>query len=94
MEKQTNNIINLKKREQSWSSRLKNLLILIILDSTYGGDVTRDGNISEYFTPRGMDKAVADFNWSAVFNQASFASGNPFAFFFFGILNFWRTQVF
>ena len=68
---------------------------MIILDSTYGGDVTRDGNISEYFTPRGMDKAVADFNWSAVFNQASFASGNPFAFFFFfGILNFLRTQGF
>lgn len=42
-----------------------------MFDSTYGGDVTRDGNISEYFTPRGMDKAVADFNWSAVFNQTA-----------------------
>ena len=43
----------------------------LILDSTYGGDVTRDGNISEYFAPRGMDKAIADFNWSAVFNQTA-----------------------
>ena len=55
----------------------------LILDSTFGGDDTRNGNSSEYFTPRGIDTAVADFNWSAILNQASFASGNPFAFFWY-----------
>ena len=39
--------------------------------STFGGDDTRDGNSSEYFTPRAIDTAVADFNWSAIFNETA-----------------------
>merc|ERR1719483_367969 len=39
--------------------------------STFGGDDTRDGNSLEYFTPQGIDTAVAEFNWSAIFNQTA-----------------------